>query len=243
MSVFILGRYNFNKPDALAELRTQYALHGIDVEFLTAHSAKGREADYVIVAALQDGTYGFPSNVSDDPLLAMVLSNQETYPHAEERRLFYVAITRARRRVFLVAPSDRTSTFVTDDILGSDLSRFVEVVGGAPDRYPCPACKGQTIQAKQGRYGAFWGCTNYPLCEGKLASCPECREGALVPSSGAARRLRCNRCAYETEVCPRCGRGHLRLKQGPYSEFWGCSRWNRGEGCNFTRRNANVTHS
>ncbi len=58
--------------------------------------AKGLEADYVILLQCNKDTYGFPSQVSDDPVLNYVLTKSDQFPYGEERRLFYVAITRAK---------------------------------------------------------------------------------------------------------------------------------------------------
>ena len=99
-SVLVLGRYVSSRR-ALGGRRDSRA---VNVEFSTVHSAKGREADYVIVLDLRDGRYGFPCRVEDDPLLEIVLPpiHGQGYPYGEERRLFYVALTRARRGSYLI---------------------------------------------------------------------------------------------------------------------------------------------
>ena len=86
------------------------------VEFSTVHSAKGREEDYAVVLDLKDDRFGFPSKVGDDPLLELVLppASGRAYPFAEERRLFYVAMTRARVGTYLVTDSRRPSPFVEE---------------------------------------------------------------------------------------------------------------------------------
>jgi DNA helicase-4 len=66
----------------------------------------------VILIGLQSG--GFPSEQTDDPLLSLVMPQAETLRHAEERRLFYVALTRARHRVYLLGPARSPSCFLTE---------------------------------------------------------------------------------------------------------------------------------
>ena len=44
---------------------------------------------------------GFPSRIQDAPILSLLLGTTDTYPFAEERRLFYVALTRARDRLYI----------------------------------------------------------------------------------------------------------------------------------------------
>lgn len=107
--VFVLGRYNFDRdlmPRALPEELT--------VEFSTVHRAKGLEADYVVLPQMSAGKYGFPSQVQDSPLLELALSEPDAHPHGEERRLFYVALTRARRGVTLIAREEDPSPFFTE---------------------------------------------------------------------------------------------------------------------------------
>jgi DNA helicase-4 len=183
-SVKILGRYRFNEPKELPRYKARLEREGIELEFLTAHRAKGTEADFVIVLGLESGLYGFPSNVSDDPLMRLVLSEEETFSYAEERRLFYVALTRAREKVYLIVPNDQASPFVHEELLSEEYENYVERVGKITARHTCPKCKGETIKLRTGSFGAFWGCTNYPRCDGRLSTCPACKKGALVPPEG-----------------------------------------------------------
>ena len=109
---------------------------GLRVSFMTVHGSKGLEADYVVVPGLCSGKYGFPAEIVDDPLLDLVLATPEHYPNAEERRLFYVAITRARRQAFLLADGGPPSPFVLELIEGTyDVVMFgqlPEAVGALP---------------------------------------------------------------------------------------------------------------
>jgi DNA helicase-4 len=107
VSVQLLGRYNFNKPRDLPGLNRDFP--GLNIEFRTVHGSKGLEADFVIVLDLLGGRYGFPSEIADDPVLSLVLAEAETYPNAEERRLFYVALTRARVGVYLLTDNPQSS--------------------------------------------------------------------------------------------------------------------------------------
>lgn len=112
-SVLILGRYRHQRPAALQAWRKSFPELGI--HYQTVHAAKGREADIVILLGLEQGRYGFPAGQTDtDTLLALVQEHTDTYPFAEERRLFYVALTRARHGVHLLVHASQPSPFVAE---------------------------------------------------------------------------------------------------------------------------------
>jgi DNA helicase-4 len=84
------------------------------IEFLTVHKSKGLEVDYVILLQCNKDTYGFPSLVSDDPVLDYVLTGSDQFPFGEERRLFYVAITRAKAKTIVLYDRRFPSVFVDE---------------------------------------------------------------------------------------------------------------------------------
>ena len=86
----------------------------LKVEFMTAHKAKGLQADYTIILNCVSGNYGFPSEQSDDPLLSLLLSKADQFPNGEERRLFYVSLTRAKIKTFIITNSNYESKFVSE---------------------------------------------------------------------------------------------------------------------------------
>lgn len=131
-SVYILGRYQHQRPPDLQAWCQRYPL--IDIQYLTVHSAKGLEADVVIVLGLHTGRYGFPSRVPDDPLMRLVMPDSETFPDAEERRLFYVAITRCKDRVYLLADLHQPSPFV-GELLRDGQYQDLEPVPAVGDEY------------------------------------------------------------------------------------------------------------
>ena len=66
---------------------------------MTAHASKGLGYDDVIVLNGQNAKYGFPAKIEDDPVLGFVVHEDRSMAYAEERRLFYVAMTRTKNRV------------------------------------------------------------------------------------------------------------------------------------------------
>lgn len=132
------------------------------VRFLTAHSSKGLEADNVFVLADRDRG-GFPSTVSDE-ISDLFETRDEGVPHAEERRVFYVAMTRARRRLFLVTITDE------ENYAQSARSPFVtELLGQSPvlsrSTPFCPECFGP-VRIVSYNGSTFYGCWDYPSCRG-----------------------------------------------------------------------------
>jgi DNA helicase-4 len=232
-SVLVLGRYRHSKPNNWSELQTEF--RSLTLKYRTIHSAKGLEADYVVVVGLSAGMYGFPSEIEDDPLLDLVLAEQEPFGHAEERRLFYVAITRAKHGAFLIAPEARCSAFVEEiEVRGNSIERL----GADPAaRAHCPACTTGLLSLRSGKNGKFVGCENYPRCTYTSNSCPSCGQGIVAIANG---RGVCNGCQAEFEVCPRCSDGYLHLRTGKYGEFWGCSSY---PACRYTRDASNRRES
>lgn len=120
-SVFLLGRYSFDDyylsfmyKFVKEGNRFFYIIGDRKIEFLTVHKSKGLEADYVIILQCNKDTYGFPSLVSDDPVLNYVLTKSDQYPYGEERRLFYVAITRAKVKTYILYDRRFPTVFVDE---------------------------------------------------------------------------------------------------------------------------------
>ena len=84
------------------------------ITFMTAHSSKGLGYDDVILINGKNEIYGFPSKIEDDPVLSFVVKGDRAIDYAEERRLFYVALTRTKNRVYIAVPEDKPSRFIVE---------------------------------------------------------------------------------------------------------------------------------
>lgn len=121
--ILLLGRYAFdgdrlersglfeyvNRGNKIKSVKYPY----LNITFMTVHSSKGLGYDDVIIINGKNETYGFPSKIEDDPVLAFVIRGDKSIEYAEERRLFYVAMTRTKNRVFCIAPEQNPSEFFT----------------------------------------------------------------------------------------------------------------------------------
>ena len=146
-TVYFLGRYKFDADTLkdigfkVSERGERYIINYSDhnIVFMTVHQAKGLEADHIILLNCNDGTYGFPSAIEDDPILSYVLSGQEQFKFAEERRLFYVAITRAKKQINILYDEEHPSYF---------LKKYITVDGG--EYGTCPLCHtGKIVRFQQ----------------------------------------------------------------------------------------------
>lgn len=146
-TIMLMGRYNYDAMSVgfkgkidHSDNRIKVNIAGRDIFFLSVHSAKGLEADHVILINCNQGAYGFPSLIEDDPILDFVLSKSEQYPFAEERRLFYVAMTRAKKRMYILYDEQRPSPFISEFLIKLEIGSYL-----------CPKClEGKIVPVKEG---------------------------------------------------------------------------------------------
>ncbi len=166
-SVLLLGRYTFDINILDSNLKFKYKYNNadgkvhveyydrkdLDITFMTVHASKGLQADYVFIINNKFKGMGFPSRISDAPILQLLLDSSDSYPYSEERRLYYVALTRAKKKVFLITIKNNISPFVEEikNAYGEQIKKA---------QYTCPECGGRLI-LKNGKYGKFFGCSNY----------------------------------------------------------------------------------
>ena len=163
LSVFVLGRYNADRAYLPADWQRRHG-HWLQLEFLTMHRSKGAEADYVILPAMLER--GFPSQRADDPVLSLAMPGGDDFPLGEERRLFYVALTRARRSVAMFTVQGRRSPFL-DELCRDGVLEVTNSDGEPISEQRCPACGTGVIVPRSGPYGQFHSCSGYPRCQYK----------------------------------------------------------------------------
>ena len=164
----------------------------VDIKFITVHKSKGLEADNVIVLNLKNDLYGFPNKLTDDPIISLLLSAPEACRFAEERRLFYVALTRTRNKAYLLTPEN-------ESLFTKEIKRYsnylIQGRYGESELVNCPWCKtGRLIIRQNSQTGkSFVGCSHYPHCSqsynnveilSKPILCSSCRSGFLVRRRG-----------------------------------------------------------
>lgn len=158
--VLVLGRYRKDRDYLPANVDT----NRIDLEFITVHASKGLEADHIILPRMTSETLGFPSKVADDPVLLLAMPSGDDYPFAEERRLFYVALTRAKQTVTLVTMERKESPFIAELVRDRGIP-IEDASGNQVTSEMCPRCGDGFLTQKKGKYGPFIACTRYPRCE------------------------------------------------------------------------------
>jgi len=234
--ILILNRYEeIGKPSNIDELILNNPK--LEIEYTTIHKSKGRTVHSVIVIGLRSGERGFPCQIENDPVLDLVKAKSENFPNAEERRLFYVAITRARKHVYLVVDEPfNVSTFVTEienngyeiNTTGQKLKRSIN----------CPVCTTGIIVRNEMR--GWYECSNSPYCSYVPRSCPKCREDYSEGGNGFlykdnSKYLCSNdKCSFQAKACPKCEDGYLVPRQDKYGRpFFGCVNYGT-KGCRHT---------
>lgn len=176
-SILLVGRYNFDVnvlEDSPLQIRIER--DGVYVKcderkipFMTVHQSKGLESDYIILINCKGGTLGFPSNIDDSPILKYVLSDPDVFPYSEERRLFYVAITRAKTQTYVLFDRSNPSPFVKEfKPAGYEEESKPEVI---PHNLLCPKCGcGKIVVVKKG-IGTYGTPYKYVVCSNQKYGC------------------------------------------------------------------------
>lgn len=211
--IMILGRHNFdieflNGSTNYSVIQTPVSVFvesklfpAAKITFSTVHKAKGREADNIIVINMENRLLGFPNQKTDDPILALVLTNPDNFPYSEERRLFYVALTRTKNRVYLLVPDRTRSVFITELIEHLKVN-WTNATGEASiQSYPkCPRCQTGHLVIRESESRQFLGCSNYPQCD---------------------KSIKQIEILTDTIICSKCG-GYMVKHSGTYGQFYGC---------------------
>ena len=229
-SILLLGRYGFDaynlgrSADFIYDEKTgnlyTKTFENMPIEFMTVHRAKGLGYDNVIIINARNEVYGFPSKVQEDPVLKFVVKDDHSIEYAEERRLFYVALTRTKNRVYIVTPKEHPSEFVVEllndypnikvngDLVLADSTEHLVVKR-------CPVC-GYPLQLRYKKaYGLkLWICSNEPeICNFMTNNLI----GGILPIM----------------KCDKCRDGYMIVKEGKSLPFLGCTNYKSDNtGCN-----------
>lgn len=201
-SILLIGRYNYDmyklfRTGKFSELPNN-RVHSekypqADLTFMTAHSSKGLGYDNVILINMFEGKFGFPCQIEDDPIIKLVTHEDKSMPFAEERRLFYVAMTRTKNRVYIAVPKKKPSRFLIELIRDFHLPLPEEINMETVDLFHlrCPVCGFPLRYEFNKNYGLnLWMCTNdVEVCDfmtndkvhmHDIRKCPKCRDGYLI---------------------------------------------------------------
>lgn len=215
-SVLVLGRHKFDINEFIRltpNSRIKYyeridrleikGLEELNIKFITVHKSKGLEADNVILINLKNHLLGFPNKMTDDPMLSLLLSDNESYRFAEERRLFYVALTRTKNEVVLLIPNE-VSLFAEE--LVKDIQFLISGNNKHLSKTNCPYCQtgNLVIRKRKSNHNHFLGCSNYPSCDQTFNNIE---------------------ILDNTVLCSSCKSGFMVKRQGKFGDFLGCTNY------------------
>ncbi len=231
LDILLLGRFNFDSRriinneyfyfdsktgKVVCKLYPKYK-----ITFMTAHSSKGLGYSNVIVLNGKNDTYGFPAKIEDDPVMNLVTKRDKSYEYAEERRLFYVALTRTRNRVFLICPNTNPSEFLLE--IKKDYKNVV-TLGKinenvlTSNKMICPICGYPLYYSKKKNFNKkMYICTNdEEIC-------------GFVTNNLKGGKM-------GIEKCDKCITGYMLVRENRKdgTVFLGCSNFKKNGGCNNT---------
>ena len=228
-SILLVGRYNYDsyklyRTGRFADMpgnrikseKFPYA----DITFMTTHSAKGLGFDNVILLNMLEGKFGFPCQLEDDPIMKLVRFEDASMPFAEERRLFYVALTRTKNRIYILTPQKRPSRFLIELINDYKIPHSGNMNMETADvfRLRCPIC-GYPLKYE---FNKNYGLGLY-LCTNEIEICD------FMTNSKTHLK--------DIYKCNKCNDGYMIVRTKENNPFYGCTNYNNEtkSGCNNTR--------
>lgn len=127
-NILILGRNNndiYNYLNVDIDKDGYFNYKDIKARYLTVHKSKGLEEDNIIIINLYNKINGFPNKIKNEKIIDQLSQNNKVYPYDEERRLFYVALTRTKNNVYLIVPKNK-SIFVNE--IEKDSKKYIEYI-------------------------------------------------------------------------------------------------------------------
>lgn len=197
--------FNVSKKESKTIIKVKDFL-SMNIYYSTVHGSKGLEEDYVIIINADDSRLGFPNKVEDDELLDMVLSSKSNYEYAEERRLWYVALTRTRTYTYIITNVDNPSIFV-EEIKEHCLIMNPNTIRSKQNEILCPRCKSGrlVLRNNESNGNQFYGCSNYPYCD-----------YTIEDFRAVKRNIRCRSCG-----------DFMIYRTGQWGAFYGCHNYPR----------------
>lgn len=230
-SILLLGRFNFDfdnlvRTQLFEELPNRrirsVKYPNANIHFMTAHSSKGLGYDNVVMLNIIEDKFGFPCQIEDDPIMKLVVHEDTTIPFAEERRLFYVALTRTKNYVYIITSENRPSRFLIELIKDANIPYPDNLKFHIKEKFRlrCPVCNYPLKQEFNKNYGLMlFMCTNEPeICDFMTNS----RDNM-----------------YDIFKCPKCADGYMivRMNQSNGEVFYGCTNFNNEAiKCNHTQK-------
>ena len=116
--ILVLGRNNKDISKYIDNTYNQkediYTYKNISFRYLNMHKSKGLESNTVILINIENSLIGIPTKIKNEKILKYVNNTKDIYPYEEERRLFYVALTRTKNRTYIISPTKNESVFITE---------------------------------------------------------------------------------------------------------------------------------
>lgn len=185
---------------------------------------------------IDKGKFGFPSKIEDDPILDMVIPEGDDFEDAEERRLFYVALTRTKGTLFLLSDMYNKSIFI-EELIEENKDEIFFLNDPKNKLENCIVCKTGFLKkrmASNNNKKYFYGCSNFPRCKHieNIHYCPDCKKEIFKNQDKMLIKCISKNCQFSAHLCKKCN-GIMKERKSEYGVFFGCENYPK---CTYTKK-------